>query len=96
MDQSLILVNLLVKLGVAAAVSSALVRSVEFQISVVSGKTPVKATDLPDLVDQRSHGPGCVDSLYRQELRRWRFVLRNHNSLGRGCRPFFPGWSEAH
>ena len=47
MEQRLILINLLVKLGVAAAVSSSLVRSKEFKSSVVSRRTHVPAESLP-------------------------------------------------
>src|SRR5450755_1109134 len=42
MEQRLILVNLLVKLGVAAAVSSALVRSVEFKSLLFRERRPLK------------------------------------------------------
>jgi hypothetical protein len=58
LDQKLILVNLLIKLGVAAAVSSTLVRSREFK------------KDLPDTLVQRTDCAGGLDSFHPEKFPR--------------------------
>ena len=64
MEQRLILVNLLIKLGVAAAVASVLVRSVEFKSSAVSRKPLPQAADLSDFVDRHSAGDWGLGPLH--------------------------------
>ena len=66
LEQRLILVNLLIKLGVAAAVASGLVRSVEFKSLLFREERTLRQRDLSGAVDRRSVQPWACGSASRQ------------------------------
>ena len=68
MEQRLILINLLIKLGVAAAVASMLVRSVEFKSLLFREERTLEAENLPGAVDRHSAGLGRLDPVQRQKF----------------------------
>ena len=72
MEPRLIWINLLVKLGVAAAVSSSLVRSIEFKSLLFPRRTFAAPEDLSGSVVRVADRGRRVDSVLGQEFRRWR------------------------
>ena len=68
LDDRLILVNLLIKLGVAASAASILGRSVEFKSLLFREERTLEATNLPRTLARHSHGPGSVGSLRAEKL----------------------------
>ena len=75
MEQRLILVNLLIKLGVAAAVASVLVRSVEFKSLLFRESRALKQRIYLYRVDRRSHGFGGVGPFHSNQFSGWGFVF---------------------
>ena len=71
MEPRLILINLLVKLGVAAAVSSTLVRSKEFKMLAVSRRAHVPAEGVPGALVRAADHDWRLDSDLAEEFS-WR------------------------
>ena len=67
MEQRLILINLLIKLGVAASAASILGRSVEFKSLLFRDERNWKQKIYLVLVDRYSSGSGGLDSFQRSE-----------------------------
>ncbi len=65
MEQRLILINLLIKLGVAAAVASILVRSVEFKRLLFREDRISQTKNLPGPVGRGAAGDRRVDPAHR-------------------------------
>ncbi len=68
MEQRLILINLLIKLGVAASAASILGRSVEFKSLLFRDERDLEAENLSGPVDRHSPGSGRLDPFQRSEV----------------------------
>ncbi len=68
MEQRLILINLLIKLGVAAAAASILGRSVEFKSLLFRDERALKQKIYLVLVDRHSAGSRGMGPVRREEL----------------------------
>src|SRR5215813_8482718 len=77
LEPRLILINLRVKLGVAAAVASALVRSVEFKSLLFREERSAKQKIYLVLWIGIPLAPGCLDPVQRTQFPGWRSLLRN-------------------
>ncbi len=68
MESRLILINLLIKLGVAAAVSSSLVRSKEFKSLLFREERTLSAENLSGAVDGAADHARRLDSVFVKEF----------------------------
>ena len=93
MEQRLILINLLVKLGVAAAAASILVRSVEFKSLLFREERNLQAKNLSRFVDRYSPGSGRLDPLQREKFSGRRSVFRDRHAAGRDWRTLAGCWA---
>ena len=90
LEPRLILVHLLLKLGVAAALSSALVRSKEFKSLIFREHRATRHKIYLALVDGDPHRDRRLDTIQRHQLSLWRPVARNSGASGRDWRARCP------